>query len=151
MPSPTEADDKTLAMPAASPAQTPSVPTQIGASEDNPAPALPQTSGAANGGVPSMPLPPANAQLAPPDQTEAVTPESATSAAAIDDPLGEAPEGASQTSGTDPTVNRRENGSTNGATNGTRGSDPPLFARRRSTVAVCILMNLFHCLISIML
>jgi hypothetical protein len=123
----------------APPAQTPSVPTQNGASEPVPAPAIPQTGGGVDAGIPAMPLPAANAQLAPYDGDGAVTPKAVTPAAIIADPLGAAPEGASQTSGTDIQINGNADCPTNGTANGRRDSDAPLFARRRTGIGVSTL------------
>jgi hypothetical protein len=124
---------------AASPAP-PIVPAQPGANESTPAPVVPQTGGAVDGGVPTMPLPPVNAHLAPSvaEEDDPVPPKAALPAvaSAVGDSLGAAPEGASQTTHADGQINGGANGATNGVEHGRRGSADSLFARRRTGTGV---------------
>jgi hypothetical protein len=108
------------------------IPTQTRTNENTPAPA-----------VPAMLLPPANAHLAPSpvqdvDEDESITPKAVTpaAAAAVADPLGAAPEGASEPPNVDGQVNGGVDGATNGLANGRRGSADPLFVRRRAGTGV---------------
>lgn len=82
----------------------------------------------------------ATAQLAPSrdaDEDESITPKAVTPAApAIADPLGVAPEEASEHSNVGGQFNRGVNGATNELANGRRGSADPLFVRRRAGIGV---------------
>jgi hypothetical protein len=142
MPSATGADNLPLigGETTVSPAPPARASTQNGGAISDSATANSEAGGVIDGGVPAMPLPPANAPLAPTDENEAVTPKAVTpAAAAIADPLGAAPEGASQTTGLDGQTNADINGSMNGLTNVRSGSGAPIFARRRTGTGVCSL------------